>query len=112
MSRIATLLACLALCGVVMTPAAARAATEKIPVRPHIVAAASLESAATKAGSIARSVAMSVIGIAFAAAAVVLAFRRDFRDAVAAFAVGVVAVLFATPAGVALLRTTVTSLFG
>ncbi len=93
-------------------PAAASAAgLSRVGSRQEL-AAATLESAATKAGDVARSVAMSVIGIAFAAAAVVLAFRRDFRDAVAAFAVGVVAVLFATPAGVALLRTTVTSLFG
>src|ERR1019366_7260360 len=55
---------------------------------------ASLESAAAKAG------------------ATVLAFRRDFKEAAGVFAVGIVSVLLATPAGVNLLRDTVTSLFG
>ena len=41
-----------------------------------------------------------------------LAFRRDFKEAAGVFAVGIVAVLLATPAGVALLRDTVASLFG
>lgn len=102
-------LSSVALAGDAVTASAAD--LSRIGARQEL-AAATLESAATKAGDVARSVAMSVIGIAFAAAAVVLAFRRDFRDAVGAFAVGIVAVLFATPAGVALLRTTVTTLFG
>ena len=41
-----------------------------------------------------------------------LAFRRDFKEAAGVFAVGIVAVLLATPAGVSLLRDTVSSLFG
>ncbi len=41
-----------------------------------------------------------------------LAFRRDFKEAAGVFAVGIVAVLLATPAGVSLLRDTVRSLFG
>ena len=55
---------------------------------------------------------MSLIGLAFAVAAIVLAFRRDFKEAAGVFAVGIVSVLLATPAGVSLLRDTVTSLFG
>ena len=74
--------------------------------------ASSLESAAAKAGDTGRAVAMSLIGLAFAVAGVVLAFRRDFKEAAAVFAVGIIAVLLATPTGVALLRDTVTSLFG
>jgi len=73
---------------------------------------ASLESAAAKAGDTGRAVAMSLIGLAFAVAATVLAFRRDFKEAAGVFAVGIVSVLLATPTGVNLLRDTVTSLFG
>jgi hypothetical protein len=72
----------------------------------------SLESAAAKAGDTGRAVAMSLIGLAFAVAATVLAFRRDFKEAAGVFAVGIIAVLLATPAGVSLVRDTVNSLFG
>jgi hypothetical protein len=72
----------------------------------------SLEAAAAKAGNTGRAVAMSLIGLAFAVAGTVLAFRRDFKEAAAVLAVGVIAVLLATPAGVSLLRDTVASLFG
>jgi hypothetical protein len=72
----------------------------------------SLEAAATKAGNTGRAVAMSLIGLAFAVAATVLAFRRDFKEAAGVFAVGIVSVLLATPAGISLLRDTVNSLFG
>lgn len=72
----------------------------------------SLEAAASKAGNTGRAVAMSLIGLAFAVAATVLAFRRDFKEAAGVFAVGIVSVLLATPAGVSLLRDTVASLFG
>jgi hypothetical protein len=75
-------------------------------------AGTSLESAAAKAGDTGRAVAMSLIGLAFAVAGTVLAFRRDFKEAAGVFAVGIVAVLLATPAGVSLLRDTVASLFG
>jgi hypothetical protein len=71
----------------------------------------SLESAAARAGSTGRSVAMSLIGLAFAVAATVLAFRRDFKEAAGVFAVGIVSVLLATPAGLHLLQDTVNSLF-
>ncbi len=72
----------------------------------------SLESAAAKAGSTGRTVAMSLLGLAFAVAAIVLAFKRDFKEAAGVFAVGIVSVLLATPTGVSVLRDTVNSLFG
>jgi hypothetical protein len=71
-----------------------------------------LEAAATRAGDTGRAVAMSLIGLAFAVAATVLAFRRDFKEAAGVFAVGIVSVLLATPEGVSLLRDTVASVFG
>jgi len=74
--------------------------------------ATSLESAAARAGSTGRAVAMSLIGLALAVAATVLAFKRDFKEAAGVLAVGIVAVLLATPSGVSLLRDTVASLFG
>jgi hypothetical protein len=86
--------------------AAERAAT------PEKGTATSLEAAAAKAGDTGRAVAMSLIGLAFAVAATVLAFRRDFKEAAGVFAVGIVSVLLATPAGVSLLRATVNSIFG
>ncbi len=72
----------------------------------------SLEAAAAKAGDTGRAVAMSLLGLAFAVAAIVLAFRRDFREAAGVFAVGIVCVLLATPEGISLLRDTVASVFG
>lgn len=74
--------------------------------------AASLESAAAKAGEIGRRVAMSLIVLGFAIASIVLVFRRNFKEAVGVCAVGLVAVVFATPAGVNVLHDTVNSLFG
>jgi hypothetical protein len=74
--------------------------------------ASSLEAAAAKAGNTGRAVAMSLIGLAFAVAGTVLAFRRDFKEAAGVFAVGIMSVLLATPAGVNLLRDTVAQLFG
>src|SRR3954451_6150464 len=93
------------------------AVTSGAPARQGHVASGehgttSLESAAAKAGDTGRAVAMSLIGLAFAVAATVLAFRRDFKEAAAVFAVGIVSVLLATPTGVSLLRDTVSSLFG
>ncbi len=75
-------------------------------------AANSLEAAASKAGETGRKVAMSLIGLAFAIAGIVLAFRRDFKEAAGVFAVGTVAILLATPTGVSLLHDTVNSVFG
>lgn len=99
------------------TPAAAAAVSSSHGETPERAAAAekggsSLEAAASKAGSTGRAVAMSLIGLAFAVAATVLAFRRDFKEAAGVFAVGIVSVLLATPAGISLLRDTVSSLFG
>jgi hypothetical protein len=98
------------------TMAPAVAAAHEAPV-PAAVAAAgegsgSLESAATKAGETGRKVAMSMIALGFAIASIVLAFRRDFKEAAGVFAVGLVAILLATPAGVNVLHDTVKSLFG
>jgi len=112
---IATLTACV--CAVAAPTAALGAVTStSSTVAPPAAApengGSSLETAAAKAGSTGRAVAMSLIGLAFAVAATVLAFRRDFKEAAGVFAVGIVSVLLATPAGVSLLRDTVTSLFG
>jgi hypothetical protein len=99
-------------------PVAASAAV-KSPARPGAPRNApaegggsSLEDAAARAGNTGRAVAMSLIGLALAVAAIVLAFRRDFKEAAGVFAVGIVAVLLATPSGVSLLKDTVASLFG
>ncbi len=117
---IVALLACV--CTATAAPAAAlgavtstgtgTGATGAPPVAAPESSGSSLETAAAKAGSTGRAVAMSLIGLAFAVAATVLAFRRDFKEAAGVFAVGIVSVLLATPAGVSLLRDTVTSLFG
>ncbi len=105
-------------CSCLGGPSTARAAVDAGgPVNTQQAAsseqkAGALETAAAKAGTTGRAVAMSLIGLAFAVAATVLAFRRDFKEAAGVFAVGIVSVLLATPAGVSLLRDTVTSLFG
>jgi hypothetical protein len=111
------LLACACAC-VAAAPTAAHAAltttssTGAPPAAASESGGSSLEAAAAKAGSTGRAVAMSLIGLAFAVSATVLAFRRDFKEAAGVFAVGIVSVLLATPAGVSLLRDTVASLFG
>jgi hypothetical protein len=74
--------------------------------------AGSLESASSRAGDTGRKVAFSLIGLALAIAAIVLSFKRDFREAVGVFAVGIVAVLLASPTGVSVLRDTISMLFG
>jgi hypothetical protein len=108
----------LVLMGVSAVAADASASALRFDARsPGAVLAASaegtsLESAATKAGETGRNVAMSLIGLALAVAAIVLAFKRDFREAAAVFAVGIVCVLLATPAGESLLRDTVKALVG
>jgi hypothetical protein len=113
-SLLATAIACLCFA---MGPAAQAAVIGGAPGGATRAAAgeksaSSLESAAARAGNTGRAVAMSLIGLAFAVAATVLAFRRDFKEAAGVFAVGIVSVLLATPAGVSLLRATVASLFG
>jgi hypothetical protein len=72
----------------------------------------SLEAAATKAGETGRKIAISLIGLGFAIASIVLAFRRDFKEAAGIFAVGFVAVLLASKTGVNVLQDTVNTLFG
>ena len=94
--------------GAVASPAPSTASRTAEPQ----TAGSSLESAAARAGNTGRAVAMSLIGLAFAVAGTVLAFRRDFKEAAAVFAVGIIAVLLASAAGVTLLRDTVASLFG
>jgi hypothetical protein len=87
------------------------------PAAPHIVAvvgegSGSLESAASKAGESGRKIAMSMIALGFSIASIVLAFKRDFKEAAGIFAIGLVAILLATPAGENVLHETVNSLFG
>jgi hypothetical protein len=111
------------------TPAPAPAGAAAVPTGPSMTAGAlgglsmavvapsgekgaSLESAAQKAGEAGRKIAMSLIALGFAIASIVLAFRRDFKEAAGVFAVGLVAILLATPAGVNVLHDTVNSLFG
>ncbi len=72
----------------------------------------SLESAASRAGDTGRKVAVSLIGLALAVAAIVLAFKRDFKEAVGVLAIGALAVLLASPAGLSVLQDTVSTLFG
>jgi hypothetical protein len=116
--RAAALIGLLAVgCGslALLVPAAARAAvgaSNPAPAAGTPEAGSTLEAAASKAGSTGRKVAMSLIGLAFAVAGIVLAFRRDFKEAAGVFAVGIVAVLLASPAGLNLLQDTVNSLFG
>ena len=115
-------MACIALLLACAVPFSLTAGAQAAVNAPHAVSAqraavperggSSLEAAATKAGNTGRAVAMSLIGLAFAIAATVLAFRRDFKEAAGVFAVGIVAILLATPAGMSLLRDTVASVFG
>jgi hypothetical protein len=72
----------------------------------------SLAQAARKAGDTGRTVAISLLGLAFAIAAVILAFKRDFKEAATIFGVGLLGVLLATPAGLNMLNDLVSSLFG
>jgi hypothetical protein len=105
---VCTAAAPVAACAAVASPAS----TGAPPAATPEAGGSSLESAAAKAGNTGRAVAMSLIGLAFAVAATVLAFRRDFKEAAGVFAVGIVSVVLATPAGVSLLRDTARSLFG
>ncbi len=114
-SRRLSLMALAAFAFVLSAPAPALAAAGGGSVSSGVAGeqgGSSLEEAAAKAGSTGRAVAMSLIGLGFAVAATVLAFRRDFKEAAGVFAVGIVSVLLATPTGVSLLRDTVASLFG
>jgi hypothetical protein len=106
------LLSCAAACLPCAAAPAAAAVVSGAPPAGAERGASSLESAAARASNTGRAVAMSLIGLAFAVAGTVLAFRRDFKEAAAVLAVGIIAVLLATPTGVSLLRDTVASIFG
>jgi hypothetical protein len=95
-----------------LAPTAARAAVASPSVPGAASGSGGTGTSGSSDGSTGRKVAMSLIGLAFAVAGIVLAFRRDFREAAGVFAVGIVAVLLATPAGINLLQDTVNSLFG
>jgi hypothetical protein len=101
---------CLAARGSVAGPSAGGSTPAGSPSGP--AEGSQLESAAHRAGETGRKVAMSLIALGFAIAAVVLAFRRDFKEAVGVFAIGVVAVLFAQEAGVKLVENLVHTLVG
>jgi hypothetical protein len=72
----------------------------------------SLETAASRASDLGRTIAFSLIGLALAVSAVVLVFRRDFKEAIGLLVIGVIAVMFASPVGVSVLQDTVSTLFG
>lgn len=72
----------------------------------------SLESAASRAGDTGRKVGLSLIGLALAVAAVILVFKRDFKEAVGVIAIGIVSILLVSPAGINVLQDTVSMLFG
>jgi membrane-bound metal-dependent hydrolase YbcI (DUF457 family) len=72
----------------------------------------SLETAASRATDTGRTIASSLIGLALAVAAVVLVFRRDFKEAIGLLVVGVIAVLLVSPLGLSVLQETVSTLFG
>jgi hypothetical protein len=107
---LSTSLAAVLALSTMLAPAAPARAAAPVP----IVAAGtvSLESAADKAKETGRNIAMSMIGLGFAIASIVLAFRRDFKEAAGIFAIGIVAILLATPSGVNVLQGTVKTLFG
>lgn len=116
-ARAGAILLLAAVCLAAATPAARATILAPSPAGSQQAASteksgSSLESAAAKAGSTGRAVAMSLIGLAFAVAAIALAFKRDFKEAAGVFAVGIVCVLLATPTGVSVLQDTVNSLFG
>lgn len=111
--RILRALAVLAASFAFALPLTAAAPAQAAAPAPILAAGtASLESAATKAGETGRKIAMSMIALGFAIASIVLAFRRDFKEAAGVFAIGIVAILLATPAGVNVLHDTVNTLFG
>ena len=89
-------------------PAAAAAATGSLSGS----GGGSLQSAASQASSTGRTIAFSLIGLALAVAAVVLVFKRDFKEAIGVIVIGIIAVLLASPAGLSVLQNTVTLLFG
>jgi hypothetical protein len=118
-TRIATLVALSVLLALGVGPIASLAAT---PARAQVQATpapgsgaggdTSLEQAARRAGDTGRAVARDLLVVAFAVAAVILVFRRDFKEAAVIFAIGLLAVLLASPAGLNALNDLVATLFG
>jgi hypothetical protein len=92
--------------GLLLLPAAAAASTLAA------TGGGSLQSAASQASSLGRTIAFSLIGLALAVAAVVLVFKRDFKEAVGVVVIGIIAVLLASPVGLSVLQNTVALLFG
>jgi hypothetical protein len=95
-----------ALAGLLLWPAAAAASALAA------TSGGSLQSAASQASTTGRTIAFSLIGLALAVAAVVLVFKRDFKEAVGVVVIGVIAVLLASPVGLSVLQNTVALLFG
>ncbi|MEA2370520.1 MAG: hypothetical protein QOH12_914 [Solirubrobacteraceae bacterium] len=93
-------------------PASGPVAVGPLAVGVTNPAGGSLESAASRAGDTGRKIGLSLIGLALAVAAVILVFKRDFKEAVGVIAIGIVAVLLVSPAGINVLRDTVSILFG
>lgn len=102
----------------VAAPSVASAAVSERAASKTTVAAGSEEEkggflyAAKKAEGTGRKIAMSLIALGFAIASVMLAFRRDFKEAAGVLAIGIVAVLLANGTGVSVLSKTVSLLFG
>lgn len=92
--------------------AAAPVSAARVAAQAPSQTGGSLESAASRASSVGRKVAMSLIALGFAVASIVLVFRRDFKEAAGVFTVGLLAILLVTPAGVNVLHATVNTLFG
>jgi hypothetical protein len=99
-----------------MLPAGAYASTKvstpkKTSTTEESTGGLQLEKAAAAAGNTGRKVAVSLIGLAFAIAAIVLAFRRDFKEAAGVLLIGVIAIFLANQTGVNVLTETVEKLF-
>jgi hypothetical protein len=97
---------------VTLSPARAQVQATPAPAPGGGGGSTSLEQAADRAGDTGRTVALSLLGLAFAIAAVILVFKRDFKEAAAIFGVGLLGVLLATPAGLDALNDLVSALFG
>src|SRR3954453_20512246 len=110
---VAVVLALGAVAIVCLAPAAAVAQVQATPA-PGSGAGGdtSLEQAARRAGDTGRAVARDLLVVAFAVAAVILVFRRDFKEAAVIFAIGLLAVLLASPAGLNALNDLVATLCG
>ena len=95
-------------------------ASAAVPAASPVVAPAaaseggahSLMKAAETAQNDGRKIATDLIGLGCAIASIVLAFRRDFKEAAGVFVIGIVAVLLSTSTGIDVLKSTVNTLFG